>query len=218
MSIPVVSLAIFDGYWGQVFEYWPFSLLITVTVVYSIVAFGSDMVSRRRWKPPAGATPRMYFEADPGVFARGKFRTGLYLIRFGATVALAATALICYLSYYPLAIGNNYGLDQDVNNATAAGTTISLVLSILMFVSAVYVRKLPLPLISFVLVGIVAALVSPAIANGEMRWFGIMLAMLGIPLVMILIGSTLALKHYAGTKIPVKYIAPTAPPPPVGVA
>ena len=76
MSSPIITLAIFDGYWGQVFEYWPFSLMISIAIVYSVIAFGSDIFSRRRWKPPAGASPRMEFVVDPSVVARMKFRKG----------------------------------------------------------------------------------------------------------------------------------------------
>jgi len=74
MNSPFVTLALFDGYWGQVFEYWPFTLLVTATIVYTVVAFGSDILSRRKWKLPAGATPRMEFKTDPAVMARVRFR------------------------------------------------------------------------------------------------------------------------------------------------
>ena len=217
MSSPVVSLAIFDGYWGQVFEYWPFTLVIAATIVYSVIAFGSDIFSRRKWKPPAGATPRIEFETDPAVTARVRFRKGVYLLRFGSIITFFVAALYCYLAFFPLAIGLNYGLSQDVNNATATGTSIGLVGGSLMVIAALYVRRMALPLTAVILAGLVAALSAPTIANGELRWFGIMLASLGIPLVMISYGSALAFKHYAGTKQPLAYIAPTLPPT-VGVA
>ena len=217
MSSPVVSLAIVEGYWGQVFEYWPFTLLIAVTIVYTIIAFGSDIFSKRRWKPPAGATPRVEFETDPAVTARIGFRKGVYLLRFGSIITLSVAALYCYLAFFPLAIGLNYGLSQDVNNATATGTSIGVVAGSLMVIAALYVRRMALPLTGVIVAGLVAALSAPTIANGELRWFGIMLASLGIPLVMIGYGSALAFKHYAGTKQPIAYIAPTVPPY-VGVA
>ncbi len=217
MSSPVVSLAIVDGYWGQVFEYWPFTLVIAATIVYSVIAFGSDIFSRRKWKPPAGAIPRIEFETDPAVTARVRFRKGVYLLRFGSIITFFVAALYCYLAFFPLAIGLNYGLSQDVNNATATGTSIGLVGGSLMVIAALYVRRMALPLTAVILAGLVAALSAPTIANGELRWFGIMLASLGIPLVMIGYGSALAFKHYAGTKQPLAYIAPTLPPT-VGVA
>lgn len=218
MSNPIISLAIVDGYWGQMFEYWPFTLLITITTVYSVIAFGSDIFSKRWWKTPSGATPRIEFAIDPSVIARMKFRKGVYLLRFGSMITLAATALFCYLAFFPLAIGGNYGLTQDVNNATATGTSIGVVSGALMTIAALYIRKITLPFVAVIAVGLVVAIVAPAIANGELRWLGIMPAALGIPLVMISYGSFLTTKHYAGMKQPLAYIAPTIPTPPGGVA
>ncbi len=217
MSSPVVSLAIVEGYWGQLFEFWPFTLVIAATIVYSVIAFGSDIFSRRKWKPPAGATARIEFETDPAVMARVRFRKGVYLLRFGSIITFFVAALYCYLSFFPLAIGTNYGLTQDVNNATAAGTSIGVVAGGLMIIAALYIRRMALPLTGVILVGLVIALSAPTIANGELRWLGIMLASLGIPMIMIGYGSSLSFKHYAGTKQPVAYIAPTLPPT-VGVA
>ncbi len=218
MSSPVISLAIFSGYWGQVFEYWPFTFLVAITIVYAIVAFGSDMISKRRWKPPAGATPRMEFAIDPVVKARVRFRAGLYLVRFGSTITVAASGLFCFLAFHPLAIGNNYGLTQQVNHATATGTSISVVAASLALIAAIYVRKMPIPILGFILVSIGIAVFAPSIANGQPRWIGIMAAALAAPSVMIVIGTVIAIKHYAGSRKPIEYITPTAPPPPVGVA
>ena len=217
MSSPVVSLAIVEGYWGQLFEFWPFTLVIAATIVYSVIAFGSDIFSRRKWKPPAGATARIEFETDPAVTARVRFRKGVYLLRFGSIITLSVAALYCYLAFFPLAIGTNYGLSQDVNNATATGTSIGVMAGGLMVLAAMSLRRMALPLTGFIIFGLVVALSAPSIANGELRWFGIMLASLGIPMIMISYGSALAFKHYAGTQHPVAYIAPTAPPH-VGVA
>ena len=217
MSSPVVTLAVFDGYWGQVFEYWPFTLLVAITIIYAIIAFGSDMISRRRWKPPAGATPRMEFPIDPAMVARARFRTGVDLIRFGSVVTVAAASLFCYLAFNPLAIGNNYGLSQEVNNATATGTSISLVFASLALIAAIYIRRLPMQLVGFILVAMAVVVLSPAIADGEPRWLGITATALALPLAMIVIGSTLAIKHYAGTKRAIPYITSAAPPP-VGVS
>lgn len=217
MSSPVVSLAIVEGYWGQLFEFWPFTLVIAATIVYSVIAFGSDIFSRRKWKPPAGATARIEFETDPAVTARVRFRKGVYLLRFGSIITLSVAALYCYLAFFPLAIGTNYGLSQDVNNATATGTSIGVMAGGLMVLAAMSIRRMALPLTGVILVGLVIALSAPTIANGELRWLGIMLASLGIPMIMISYGSSLSFKHYAGTKQPVAYIAPTLPPT-VGVA
>jgi hypothetical protein len=217
MSSFVVSLAIVDGYWGQVFEYWPFTLVVAATIMYAVIAFGSDIFSRRKWKPPAGATPRIEFETDPAVMARVRFRKGVYLLRFGSIITLSVATLYCYLAFFPLAIGTNYGLTQDVNNGTAAGTTIGVVSGALMIIAALYIRKMAFPLTGVILVGLVVVLLAPSLANGEFRWFGIMFSSLGIPLIMISYGSVLAFKHYAGTKQPVAHIAPTLPPT-VGVA
>jgi hypothetical protein len=218
MSSPVISLAIFSGYWGQVFEYWPFTFLVAVTIVYAIVAFGSDMISKRRWKPPAGATPRMEFAIDPATIAKPQFRTGLYLIRFGSAVAVAATGLFCFLAFNPLAIGNNYGLTQQINNATATGTSISVVAASLAFIAAICVRKMPIPILGFILVAIGVAIFAPGIANGQPRWLGLMAAALSAPSAMVVIGTLIAFKRYAGSRKPIAYIVPSAPPPPIGVA
>ena len=200
METPIIALAFFSGYLGQAFEYWPFTLLITATLSYAVFAIGSDIMSRRRWKPPAGVAPRMEFIPNPGAFARGRFRTGLSLIRFGSTMTLVVAGICCYAANFPLAIGSQYGLPPDPNSATVTGTTISLLIAISIFLAAIYIRKLPVPLIAFILVGFVIAVLAPSIANGQGRWLGIMSAALGTPLVMILIGATLAIRHYAASK------------------
>ena len=217
MDNPFIALAFTSGYLGQAFEYWPFTLLITVTLIWSAFAIVSDITSRRRWKPPAGATPRMEFTPDPGVFARSRFRTGLSLIRFGSAVTLVAAGLFCYLANYPLAIGSNYGIRPDPDSATVAGTTISLIAAVLIFLAAIYIRRLPVPLILFILVGFLIAVLAPSIANGQGRWLGIMSAALGTPLVLILIGSTLAIRHYAATKRATVSTIPANSSPPIGV-
>jgi hypothetical protein len=217
MNNPIVTLALFDGYWGQVFEYWPFTLLVTATIVYTVVAFGSDILSKRKWKPPAGATPLMEFKTDPAVMARVRFRKGVYLLRFGSIITFFIAGLYCYLAFFPLAIGTSYGLSQDANNATAVGTSIGFLAGSVMGIAVVYIRKMAVPLTGVILFGLAVVLLAPSVANGELRWLGIMLASLGIPLVMISYGSALAFKHYAGTKQPVAYIIPNLPPS-VGVA
>jgi len=217
MDNPFIALAFTSGYLGQAFEYWPFTLLITITLVWSAFAIVSDITSRRRWKPPAGAKPRMEFTPDPGVFARGRFRTGLSMIRFGSAVTLVASGFFCYQANYPLAIGSNYGIPPDPDSATVAGTTISLVAAVLIFGAAIYVRKLPVPLILFVLVGFLVAVLAPSIANGQGRWLGIMATVLGTPFALISIGSTLAIRHYADTKRPINSTVPANSPPPIGV-
>ena len=199
MDSSFIALAFFSGRLGQVFEYWPFTLLISATLIYTAVAIGTDITSRRR-KPPAGVAPRMEFIPNPGAFARGRFRTGLSLIRFGSTMTLVVAGICCYAANFPLAIGSQYGLPPDPNSATVTGTTISLLIAISIFLAAIYIRKLPVPLIAFILVGFVIAVLAPSIANGQGRWLGIMSAALGTPLVMILIGATLAIRHYPASK------------------
>lgn len=200
MESSFIALAFFSGYLGQAFEYWPFTLLITVTFTWSIFAIGSDIISRRKWKPPAGATPRMEFTPDPGVIARGRYRTGISLIRFGSIVTLVASGLFCYLANYPLAIGSNYGIPPEPDSATVAGTTISLMVAALVVLASIYIRSLPIPLILFILVGFSVTVLAPSIANGQSRWLGIMSAALSAPLLLILIGSTLSFRHYADSK------------------
>jgi len=129
-------------------------------------------------------------------------------------VTLVAAVLFCYLANYPLAIGSNYGVPPDPDASTVAGTTISLIAAILIFIAAIYIRKLPVPLILFILVGVSVAILAPPIANGQGRWLGIMSASLGTPLLLIVIGTTLALRHYAETKRPrASAVFANSPPP-----
>ena len=76
MGNSVVALAIVEGFWGQIFEYWPFTLTVLITLTYIVVAFGYDMVFGHRRKGPPGAQPRVEIQINPSLMARNRYRSG----------------------------------------------------------------------------------------------------------------------------------------------
>ena len=67
MSDSLVALAVLDGFWGQVFEYWPFFLTIGATLIFGVVSLLADLWWRKTQPPPAGALPRVDIPVDARV-------------------------------------------------------------------------------------------------------------------------------------------------------
>ncbi len=192
----VASLAIFEGFWGQVFEYWPLTFLVVLTIVYVTVALGSDLLFGKRNKLPPGAEPRVEFEVDTSVIARNRFRSGLYLIRLGVWAGIVVALIFAYVAQFPLSIGAQYGLTQETNEATALGTKIGLATAVIALVCSFFLRAVPLPLIATIVLAVLVTTFAPPVVNGEMRWVGIMVTVMAIPLGLISIGTAKSLKYF----------------------
>ena len=189
MGDSVVALAVFEGFWGQVFEYWPFSLTLAVTIGYVIVAFGADIVFGHRRRVPPGAEPRVAIEVDPSLKARNRFRTGLYLVRLGVAVGVVMAAAIAYVGNNPLSIGAEYGLTQETDDATALGANIGLGLIAIAVLAAIWVRAIPLVLIGVIDLALIGVVAAPPLFNGQLAALGLTAFLMLIPLTLAAVGT-----------------------------
>lgn len=196
MSNPVVSLAVFDGFWGQVFEYWPLSLLVVLTIVYVTVVMGADLIFGRRGKAPPSAAPRVEIEIDRSVYARNRFRLGLTLIRLGVAVGVVMAGVFAYVGHNPLSIGAEYGLTQATDDATAMGTRVGLAAAAIAVLATIWVRAVPLPLIGVIDLSLIAIPLAPPVFNGQLASLGLTAFLMSISLALAAIGTGLALANY----------------------
>ena len=197
MSNSVVSLAVLDGFWGQVFEYWPLTLLVIISIVYVIVAMTSDLLNRKRRRGPAGAQPRVLFEVDPTLIARNRYRSGLFLIRLGVAVGAVMAVVLAYVGHNPLSIGTDYGLTQATDNATAIGTRVGLLAAAIAVLATIWVRAAPLILIGLIDLSLIVIPLAPPVFNGQYAVLGLTAFVMSIPLSLAAIGTVIAVKHYA---------------------
>lgn len=197
MSNSVVSLALFDGFWGQVFEYWPLSLLVALTIVYVTIALGSDVIFNRLRKGPPSAAPRVEIEIDPSVHARNRFRTGLTLIRLGVVVGVVMAGVFAYVGHNPLSIGADYGLTQATDDATALGTRFGLAAAAIAVLATLWVRVLPLVLIGVIDLSLIAIPLAPPVFNGQLASLGLTAFLMSISLALAAIGTGFALANYS---------------------
>ena len=213
MNSLVVTLSIHeDGFWAQVFEFWPFFLLVAITIVFAILTFGSDLISRGRWKSPPGATPHMDFAIDPTVIARSRFHTSVFLIRLGSSIAAVASVVFLYFAINPVGIGAQRGYTQYSDDATIAGTAVSLVAAFIALSAAVVVRKSPPALLSLILVASFLIALGPFITTTEWLWLWKMGAAMAIPEGLVIFGVVLGFRHYGRTKRAPSNSTPTSPP------
>ena len=192
----VVALAFTDGFWGQVFEYWPFSLTLAVTLGYIVIAFAADIVFGNRRRVPPGAEPRVEIEVDPSLKARNKFRTGVYLVRLGVAVGVVMAGAIAYVGNNPLSIGAEYGLTQATDDATALGANIGLAAIAIAVLAAIWVRSTPLMLIGLIDLLLVVVVVAPPVFNGQIAALGLTAFLMAIPMTLAAIGTVFAMTNY----------------------
>ena len=197
MSNSVVALAIVEGFWGQVFEYWPFTLTVVITLTYVVVAFGYDMVFGNRRKGPPGAQPRVEIQINPSLIARNRYRSGLHLIRLGVAAGAVMAVALAYVGHNPLSIGSEYGLTQASNDATALGTRVGLVAAAIAVLATIWVRTLPLILIGLIDLSLIVIPLAPPVFNGQFSVLGLTAFVMSIPLSLAAIGTVIALKNYA---------------------
>lgn len=196
MGDSVVTLAFLDGFWGQVLEYWPFTLTIGITLGYVIVAFGYDALFGRHRKGPPGAQPRVAIEVDPSLKARNRYRTGLYLLRMGVSIGAVVAVIIAYVGHNPLSIGADYGLTQETDDATALGTRVGLVAAAIAVLAAIWVRRVPLMLIGLMDLSLIIVPLAPPVFNGQWSALSLTAFLMAIPLILAAVGTGIALSNY----------------------
>jgi len=184
----IQPLAIVGGFWGQVFEYWPFSLTVAFTLLFGFVTLVADLVWRRAVPPPAGAMPRIYIPVDPRLMPRTWIKRGLTLLRFGYGLGIFVGFLFVSFAINPPGAGEMYGLEVDSNQAFAIGAGIAFGASILGYWATVILKRHSWKMVG--VLGLTCALIisGPLLTTGEARWFGVSVAVMGLPIMFITLG------------------------------
>ena len=188
MTDYIQPLAIVGGFWGQVFEYWPFSLTVAFTLVFGSVTLIADLVWRREVPPPAGAMPRIFIPVDPRLVPRLWIKRGLTLLRFGYGLGIFIGFLFVSFAVNPPGAGAMYGLEVDANNAFAFGAGIAFGASILGYWATVILKRHSWQMVG--VLGVTGALVllGPLLTTGETRWFGVGVVVMGFPIIFTSLG------------------------------
>lgn len=188
MSEFIPMLAIVGGFWGQVFEYWPFALTVGVTLVFGLVTLVAELVWRRTVPLPAGAMPRIEIPVDPRVIPRLWITRGLTLLRLGCGLGIFVAFLFVSFASNPPGVGEQYGLEQESNFALVVGAGIALGASIVGYWATITLRRRPWQMTKVLGVAAALALFGPLLTTGDPRWFGVGVAVMGLPVVFMVLG------------------------------
>ena len=184
----IPTLAIVEGYWGQVFEYWPFALTVGATLVFGLVTLVAELVWRRTAPPPPGATPRINIPVDPKVAPRLWLSRGRTLLRFGCGFGILTAFLFTAFATNPPGVGEGYGLEQGTNWWLVAGAGIALVASIVGYGATMFLRSHPWQATGTLAVAASLALFGPLLTTGNVKWLGVGIGVMGLPVAFMMLG------------------------------
>jgi len=205
MTESIGTLAITGGFWGQVIEYWPFTLTVAVTLVFGLVTVAAELVWRRTVPPPAGALPRIEIPVDPRVVPKLWIKRGLTLLRFGSGLGIFLGFLFVSFALNPPGAGENYGLEIDSNTSLVIGASISFVAVIVGYWATITLRRRSGQMASVLGGASVLALLGPLLTTGEARWFGVGIAIMGLPGIFMILGTIYTI--YGSSLIKVSEVA-----------
>ena len=188
MTDYIQPLAIVGGFWGQVFEYWPFTLTVAFTLVFGLVTLVADLVWRRAVPPPAGAMPRIEIPVDPRLMPRLWIKRGLTLLRFGYGLGIFVGFLFVSFAINPPGAGEMYGLEVDSNKSFACGAGIAFGASILGYWATVILKRHSWQMVGVLVPTGALVIFGPWLTTGEVRWFGVGVAVMGLPVIFITLG------------------------------
>lgn len=184
----IQPLAIVGGFWGQVFEYWPFSLTVAFTLVFGFVTLVADLAWRRAVPPPDGAMPRIYIPVDPRLMPRAWIKRGLTVLRVGCGLGIFVGFLFVSFAINPPGAGEMYGLEVDSNQAFAIGAGITFGASILGYWATVTLKRHPWKMVGVLGLACASIIFGPLLTTGEARWLGVGIAVMGLPIIFITLG------------------------------
>lgn len=188
MSDSVAALAIFEGFWGQIFEYWPFFLTVGATILFGGIAVIMDLWWRRTLPPPEGALPRIDIPMDPRVPFRRWITRGRTMLRFGLGIGIFFGFIYATFAISPQGLNDQFALTQDQDPALVRGSLIALAALIGGYLATVYLREKP-----WVQMGALAfvpflAMLSPWATTGDITKLYASAGVVGGPTVFIVLG------------------------------
>jgi hypothetical protein len=193
MTDLVVGLAITGGFWGQVFEYWPFTFTVAFTLVFGLITIAAEVMWRRKVPPPVGAMARIDIPVDPRVIPRLWIKRGLTLLRFGCGLGIFLAFLFVSFALNPPGAGENYGLEIDSNTGLVIGAMISFAAVVVGYWGTVTLRRRPGQMAGLLGGAAALTLLGPLLTTGEARWFGVGIAIMGLPAIFMMLGAAYTL-------------------------
>ena len=188
MTDSLVALAVFDGFWGQVFEYWPFFITIGATLIFGVVSLLADFWWRKTQPPPEGAMPRVDIPVDARVPYRRWIARGRTMLRFGSGMGIFFAFLYASFAISPQGLNDQFGLRQEQDPQLVAGSLIALGALIVAFASTVYLRERPWVQMWILLFVPVLAMVGPWAVTGDITKLFASAGVVGTPLLFMLLG------------------------------
>ena len=188
MSDSVVALAVFEGFWGQVFEYWPFFLTVGATIVFGGIAVGMDLWWRKTLPPPEGAMPRVDIPVDPRVPYRRWITRGRTMLRFGLGIGIFFGFIYASFAISPQGLNDQFALAQEQDPALVRGALIALGALIVGYLATVYLREKP-----WVQMGVLAfvpflAMLAPWAMTGDITKLYASAGVVGAPTLFVILG------------------------------
>ena len=182
------ALALFEGFWGRVFEYWPFFFTVGVTIVFGVIALSADLVWRRKIPPPEGAMPRIDIPVDPRVAPRQWVNRGRTMVRFGCGMGIFLGFIYAAFALNPQGLNDQFGLPQDQDPRFAAGALLSLAALIVAYASTVALRRQLWLQSGVLLVAAFVAMTAPWLFTGDPGKLAVSGGVLGLSTAFMLLG------------------------------
>ena len=188
MSESLVALAVFEGFWGQIFEYWPFFLTVGATLVFGAISIGADLWWRKEIPPPEGALPRVEIPVDPRVPFRRWISRGRTMLRFGSGIGIFFGFIYASFAISPQGLNDQFGLQQETDPELVAGSLIALGALIVAFASTVYLRNRLQIQLGVLVVAAVLAMISPWVVTGDITKLFASAGVVGTPVLFMTLG------------------------------
>jgi uncharacterized membrane protein len=188
MGNTIPPLAIYDGFWGQVIEVWPFAILVTITVAFAFITLVAELVWRLTSTTLPGASPRIEIPRDPNLAPKIWLRRGRDFSRIGSWTSVGLAILFLVFANNTPGIGADAYYVTRSSPAVVAGAGLTLGAALVGLSAALYLHRRPRP--ATVILSLTTALVflGPALTTWNLGWLGVMTLIMGIPVVLILLG------------------------------
>ena len=193
MSNIIPPLALYDGFWAQVFEVWPFAALIAILIVFSFITLVAELVWRLTSTPLPGLLPRTEVSSDPNLTPKIWLRRGRDLSRIGAWISVVMALALLIVANNTPGVGDNSYFTQRASPAVLAGAGLTLGAALAGLSAALYLHRRPRPATVLLSITTVFMFLGPSLTTWDPTWLVVMTLVVGAPVVLILlgIGSTL---------------------------
>lgn len=188
MSESLVTLAVFEGFWGQVFEYWPFFLTVGATVVFGVIALGADLWWRRTQPPPEGALPRVEIPLDPRVPYRRWVSRGRTMLRFGLGIGIFFGFIYASFAINPQGLNDQFALEQEQDPELVRGSLVALAALAFGYLATVFLRDKPWVQAWVLLPVPIVAMVGPWLFTGDITKLYASAGVVGAPSLFAILG------------------------------